>query len=66
MENKDKARIEELENKLIEFEDKVEELTILFNNYTRNKKEYANKDVFDSPVTFKKPVYNRFGERVIN
>ena len=52
-----------------DFEDlqkRVKELSEELNNFTRNKQEYANRDVFDSSVTFKMPVYDRFGKRVIN
>ena len=52
-----------------DFEDlqkRVKELSEELNNFTRKKQEYANRDVFDSSVTFKKPVYDRFGKRIIN
>lgn len=51
------------------FEDLQEEVGKLkqeINSITRDKRKYANREVFESTITFKKPVFNRFGERVIN
>ena len=51
------------------FENLQEEVSKLkeeINNINRDRKKYANNEVFETSITFKKPVYNRFGERVIN
>jgi len=49
-----------------DLQDEVGKLKEEINSITRDKRKYANNEVFESTITFKKPVYNRFGERVIN
>lgn len=57
---------EEDKKAFADLKEQIEEMQLIIRELQSNKRVYSQNEIFDTRITFKKPVYNRFGERVIN
>lgn len=58
--------MDELEQFIEKLEERVEQLEDKILLMEKDKRRYTQSEVFDSKVTFRKPVYDKSGNKVIN